>query len=318
MVNKDIYNRLKGMIYGLVVGDCLGACIEFSDKDNHLFVTDYQNGGPHNLRAGDWTDDTAMALAIMDSIICCYGEVNKNDVMDKFCQWFRNGKYSSNGYCFDIGFSTSHALNNHLINKKYHLHREKMNQSESKGNGSIMRLAPTVVYDFIKNDNNYSKSFEISNLTHENEYVLDVVKKMCNVLFSHLKGVKTEIQSAYKERKEVSNSGLAMNTFNAAMWAFHSTSNFEEGMISAVNLGGDSDTIGAVYGQIAGAYYGYDAIPERWRNGIIEKVFIDNLFNDMMKVLEKKENKKWKEVKEKNFLQKFVKKVKTLMKHLKE
>lgn len=315
MVNKDTYNRLKGMIYGLVVGDCLGAGIEFSDKDNHPFIKDYQNGGPHNLRAGDWTDDTAMALAVMDSIVCCHGTVNADDIMDKFCEWFKKGKYSSNGYCFDIGFSTSSALNHHLINREYNLHY-KPNQIESKGNGSIMRLAPTVVYDFLKNDNHYTKTIEVSNLTHENGYVQNVVDKMCCVLFSHLKGEKTEIQSIYKERKEVSNGGLAMNTFNAALWAFNSTSNFEDGMLAAVNLGGDSDTIGAVYGQIAGAYYGYDAIPDRWKERIIEKVFIDNLFNNMIKVLEEKETQKW-QPKEKKFCRSFAEKVKILLKHLK-
>ena len=107
-----------------------------------------------------------------------------------------------------------------------------------------------------------------------------------------------------------------MNTFNAALWAFNSTSNFEDGMLAAVNLGGDSDTIGAVYGQIAGAYYGYDAIPDRWKERIIEKVFIDNLFNNMIKVLEEKETQKW-QPKEKKFCRSFAEKVKVLLKHLK-
>ena len=315
MIDKVLYNRIKGMIYGLVVGDCLGAYLEFTDKDNHEYIKDYKNGGPHNLRAGDWTDDTAMALAVMDSIVCCRGIVDTDDVMDKFCEWFKHGKYSSNGVCFDIGFSTSQALNNHLINKVYGLNR-KSNQIESKGNGSLMRLAPTVVCDFLEKDNHYHNTILVSNLTHENGYVQNLAEKMCCVLFSHLRGEKTCIPSSYMKRTEVSNSGLAGSTFNAAMWAFHSTKSFEEGMIAAVNLGGDSDSIGAVYGQIAGAYYGYDAIPDRWKKGIIEKVFIDNLFNNMIKVLEEKETQKW-QPKERKFFRSFAEKAKVLMKRLK-
>ena len=109
---------------------------------------------------------------------------------------------------------------------------------------------------------------------------------MCTVIFDHLEGVKTDIQSCYKSRKEASNSGLAGATLNSALWAFHSTNTFEEGLIEAVNLGGDSDSIGAVYGQIAGAYYGYEQIPNRWKNGIIDKIYIDKFANNMIDVLE--------------------------------
>ena len=77
-------------------------------------------------------------------------------------------------------------------------------------------------------------------------------------------GNRTAEVSAYKTREAVNNSGWAVSTLDAALWAFNTTESFEDGLIAAVNLGGDSDSIGAVFGQIAGAYYGYDAIPERW------------------------------------------------------
>lgn len=312
-MDKVIYDRMKGMIYGLVVGDCLGSCIEFSGKNDHDYITEYQDGGPYNLRAGDWTDDTSMTLAIMDSIISCDGEINGNDIMNRFCDWRYKGKYSSNGKCLDIGIANARTLQYYNFNQSGNS-SNKMNQSESMGNGSIMRLAPTVIYDFIEEDETYEGSLIVSNLTHENAYIQSIVKDMCNILFSHLRGNRTTMESAYHSRNEASNSGLAYDTFNSALWAFNSTNDFEKGMIASVNLGGDSDTIGAVYGQIAGAYYGYDAIPKKWKRGIIKKVFIDNLFYDMMKVLTDGDET-W-QLNEKRFFRCFVRKIKQWMRRL--
>lgn len=312
-MDKKTLNRMKGMIYGLIVGDCLGSYIEFSLKDNHPWVTEFQAGGPHALRRGDWTDDTAMTLAVMDSIVSCNGEVDSCDIMNNFCSWFRQGKYSSNGRCFDIGGATIRALNTYLT---YGI-KIKNDQSDSYGNGSIMRLAPTIICDFLKSDYHYTQTQKVSNLTHENMYIQNIVEKMAYILFTHLKGEKTKIESSYKSRESASNSGLAGNTLNSALWAFHTTDNFESGMIQAVNLGGDSDTIGAVYGQIAGAYYGYDAIPDKWKENIINKQFVDNLFNSMIETLDEKEKEKC-IMNEKNFLRNFVKKAKLWMKPLKK
>ena len=99
-------------------------------------------------------------------------------------------------------------------------------------------------------------------------------------------GQKTEVKSIYSDRDEVNNSGWAVSTLQAALWAFETTSSFEEGMIAAVNLGGDADSIGAVYGQIAGAYYTYDAIPERWLAAVKDRECVNSLIEDLIKVRE--------------------------------
>lgn len=277
-MKKEIVDRIKGAMYGLVVGDCLGACIEFTAKDSHPFITDYQSGGPHCLRAGDWTDDTAMALAVLDSI-GQNGKVDTTDIMAKFALWMSLGKYSSNGRCFDIGFGTAQAIRDFVCGNGV------VKRPDSMGNGSIMRLAPSVIYCAITG--NTKCVFDVSRLTHWNNEVDSVVQKMAfDIMIPQINtGVKTLSRSIYKTRNQCSNSGRATDTFNAALWAFQTTGTFEDGMIKAVNLGGDSDTIGAVYGQIAGSYYGYSNIPERWLNGIIDKIFIDKLITNMMNVL---------------------------------
>ncbi len=94
----------------------------------------------------------------------------------------------------------------------------------------------------------------------------------------------TEPVSNYRARDEVDNSGWAVSTLQAALWAFQTTKNFEDGMIAAVNLGGDSDTIGAVYGQIAGAFYGIENIPERWLSAIKDREKVNKLIEDFLSV----------------------------------
>lgn len=277
---NDLKDKIKGMIYGLVVGDCLGAYLEFTNKDNHEWITDFQSGGVHKLRAGDWTDDTAMMLAVLDSVVKNNGKIDTNDIMTNFMDWYEMGKYSSNGKCFDIGSGTVRALMSYWYGYDFAL-------SESRGNGSIMRLAPTAILDYLKGDYDCKASIQVSDLTHKNLYVQNIVKTMCTIIFDHLEGVRTDINSVYKNRDMADNSGLAGSTLNSALWAFQSTNTFEDGMIEAVNLGGDSDSIGAVYGQIAGSYYGYNQIPNRWKENIIEKSFIDKLVIDMMNIFAK-------------------------------
>ena len=102
------------------------------------------------------------------------------------------------------------------------------------------------------------------------------------VLGEHLDNKRTTARSAYATCEEVNNSGWAVSTLGAALWAFNTTETFEEGMISAVNLGGDSDSIGAVFGQLAGAYYGFEAIPERWVKAVKTWQSVDELINRLI------------------------------------
>jgi len=101
-------NHLRGALIGLAVGDALGAAVEFSSPGSFAPVTGYRSGGPHGLKAGEWTDDTSMALALADSI----GEVgwDLNDQARRYVEWWKTGKYSVNGRCFDIGITTRNAL----------------------------------------------------------------------------------------------------------------------------------------------------------------------------------------------------------------
>jgi len=267
-------NKALGSLWGLVIGDALGAYLEFSDKNCHEILMEYKDGGPHNIRAGDWTDDTAMALAVCDSLR--KGRVDLNDIMDNFTEWMNHGKYSSNGKCFDIGNATEEALSTYAATR-----RHSVINSQSKGNGSLMRLTPSVVYAYA-HGKDFSVVEAISDLTHNNAYMHGCVQVMTGVMFSHFEGLKSTNTFAYKTRKACRPTGLAHQTLGCALWAFCNSRGFQEGLLKAVNLGGDSDTIGAVYGQIAGAWYGFDRIPPKWKTGLQCNDYLTAMFDSLV------------------------------------
>ena len=131
-------DRRRGALIGLAVGDALGAAVEFKSPGSFAPVTGYRNGGPHRLEAGEWTDDTSMALALADSIAKVGWDLN--DQAERYVQWMKHGTYSVNGRCFDIGITTSAALHRFMENKDATLSGSR--GESASGNGSIMRLAP--------------------------------------------------------------------------------------------------------------------------------------------------------------------------------
>src|SRR5580704_15321797 len=108
-------NRRRGTLIGLAVGDALGAAVEFMSPGSFALVTGYRSGGPHSLEAGEWTDDTSMALALADSIATVGWDLN--DQADRYVAWRKTGKYSVNGRCFDIGITTRNSLDHYMVNK---------------------------------------------------------------------------------------------------------------------------------------------------------------------------------------------------------
>lgn len=273
-------NKAKGMLWGLIVGDAFGSPIQFSSKDGHPWITEMVACPVFNLPAGYWTDDGSMAMCIMDSYVR-KGAYDLKDIGDTFVKWFQDGYLSSvDGRSFDVGGATASACRNIAVRRQY------VNGSEdSQGNGSIMRFAPS--YLLAQNECDPAKVLHaISDLTHGSNRVREVVDRLAKVLGEHMAGVRTAEVSPYKTREDVNNSGWAVSTLDAALWAFNTTENFEDGLVAAVNLGGDSDTIGAVFGQVAGAYYGFDAIPERWVKAVKTWKKVDALIERFLDAVE--------------------------------
>ena len=268
-MTDELFDRFKGMFWGLVVGDCLGSPIQFTRKDSHPYITEMVACEAFNTPPGYWTDDSSMAFCIAESAVRLRG-YSLEDIAHNFVRWYMEGFWSSLPYSFDVGHATMVAIRGI---ERGHL---KNGAEDSQGNGSIIRFAPSFILNYGNQD--YSMLYEISDLTHNSQRVRETVALMAQICEEHIQGCRTSVKSIYKSRDEVNNSGWAVSTLQAALWAFETTSSFEEGMIATVNLGGDADSIGAVFGQIAGAYYGYNAIPERW----LAKIKDRNAVNDLI------------------------------------
>jgi ADP-ribosyl-[dinitrogen reductase] hydrolase len=135
------HDRALGALLGLAVGDALGSTLEFKSRDTYPPLSDLVGGGPFGLEPGQWTDDTAMALALADSLLK-RGGLDPDDLMRRFVAWRRLGEYSCTGTCFDIGMTTSQALS------RYEHNRDPFAGSTDPtgaGNGSLMRLAPVAI-----------------------------------------------------------------------------------------------------------------------------------------------------------------------------
>ena len=275
MINIEKYDRSRGMLWGLIVGDCLGSPVQFMDMDTFPRVTEMMPCRCFNTPAGYWTDDGAMAMCIMESAVSCKG-YDLVDIADNFISWLDEGFCSSLDHAFDIGNATWAAVHG----LKRNIWRN--GTEESQGNGSIMRFAPSLLLNGNEPENRIIH--EISDLTHNSGKVRETTDLMAEICREHLSGSKTVHISEYSRREEVNNSGWCVSTLQAALWAFHKTENFENALIESVNLGGDADTIGAVCGQIAGAYYGYSAIPERWLAAIKDREKIDKLIDDFIEI----------------------------------
>ncbi len=275
-------SKTKGMLWGLVVGDAFGSPIQFSGRDSHPWITEMvacrMFGG---LPPGCWTDDGSMAMCVMDSYVR-KGGYDLKDIATTFVKWLREGYLSSkDGQSFDVGCATydsvtAFASTGSLVNGR----------EESQGNGSIMRFAPS--YLIARALGRPKIIHEVSDVTHASATVREVCDRFAGVLDEHLAGTRTQTgPGAELKREQVNNSGWAVSTLDAALWAFNTTETFADGLIAAVNLGGDSDSIGAVYGQLAGAFYGFDAIPDRWVKAVKTWEKVDALVERFLDAVEK-------------------------------
>ena len=276
---EGFLNRAKGCLLGLAVGDALGATLEFSIRDSLPLHTEMTGGGPFGLKPGEWTDDTAMAIALGESLRECRG-FNPRDVMDRFLDWQDNGTYSCTGTCFDVGITTSRAL---AAYRRDGNPFAGVDDQDAAGNGSLMRLAPAVLFQLATQNAASTITQQQCLLTHGAPQAVQACALFATITCEAINGAsKTSILAPRfwsghpdikkitggdwkgKDRKAIKSSGYVAHTLEAAMWCVERTDNFEAALTLAVNLADDADTVGAVTGQLAGAIYGLDAIPSKW------------------------------------------------------
>jgi ADP-ribosylglycohydrolase len=282
-------DRYRGSLLGLAAGDALGTTLEFQSPGTFTAIDDMVGGGPFGLESGDWTDDTSMALCLAESLIECRG-FDPADQMERYVRWFRHGHLSSVGRCFDIGVTTRAALRR--------FEREGTPYAGSTdpgaaGNGSIMRLAPIPLYFAAVPKEAIARAADSSRTTHGAREAVDACRYLAALVLGAVRGAtKDELLAPryapvaglwereplapridevaagsfrHREPPAIRGTGYVVASLEAALWAFERSDSFRDGALRAVNLGDDADTTGAIYGQLAGAYFGVSAIPTAWR-----------------------------------------------------
>lgn len=280
--------RYRGSLLGLATADSVGTTLEFKAPGTFAPISDMQGGGPFRLRPGEWTDDTSMALCLAESLVTVPG-FDPQDQIQRYVRWYHDGHLSSTGVCFDIGNTVRTALERHLrTGEAYAGSADPM----SAGNGSIMRLAPVPMFYREEPAKAIDLSGQSSRTTHAAEVAIDACRYFGALIVGALNGAdKDDLLSvgyspvagywqvyplapeiwevaagSFKERQppEIKGTGYVVESLEAALWAFYNSRSFREGCLLAANLGNDADTTAAVFGQLAGAFYGDRAIPIEW------------------------------------------------------
>lgn len=293
--NLVTMDKFMGCVYGLVVGDVYGSTYEFMKGSEITLSRNMEGGGPFGLEKGEWTDDTSMMLCMMKSLIQykCYCAT---DIMDKFVMW-KNSSYMSSqnsSRCIDIGVTTRNALTTYEKSDKIDdPHIFGSLGPNSAGNGSIMRLCPIPLFYSSNMQNALTYSGLSSMLTHRLTICVEACKLLAELIVmiafdkteyrqkdEYLKMVAIDnytnpeirniITTNYAEldQRTIMSTGYVIHSLQTALYSFLTTNTFEEGMYKTCQFGDDTDTNCAIYGQIAGCYYGYSSIPERWVNDI--------------------------------------------------
>jgi ADP-ribosyl-[dinitrogen reductase] hydrolase len=274
-----IEDRAIGALLGLAIGDAIGTTLEFRARDTYEALTDMVGGGPFNLKVGEWTDDTAMALALSDSLEACEG-LDEQDLLGRFVNWWRWGIYSCTGECFDIGITTRQALVRWQSAKDPHcgsIH------PMSAGNGSLMRLAPVAIRFWNDRARLRDVAARQSKTTHAAPEAVDACIAFAEVLADAIEGrSKSDVLRARsgpyagaigtimsadwrgKARTAIRSTGYVAHSLEASLWCVDRTTDYRDAVLMAANLGEDADTTAAITGQLAGALYGASSIPENW------------------------------------------------------
>ncbi len=309
---EDFLKVAKAVMLGHAVGDALGVPVEFQQrwrlKENP--VTDMTGGGTHRMPVGTWSDDTSMALCTLDSFVG--GRLSLKKIMENFGRWLYNGEFTATGTTFDVGGTCGNAIYRYIKEKKS-TSRCGLDDEFSNGNGSLMRIHPFVLYLIANHYNIYSPVKlrdigKVSALTHahprsklacqiyaiileeliKNPDKSSVEKAMGNIQslpFGALKGEYNELKHFSRllggienlSEDDIASDGYVINSLEAAVWCLLVTNSYEECVLKAVNLGGDTDTTAAIAGGLAGALYGYEAIPKRWLNALQRRDYIESL-----------------------------------------
>ncbi len=304
-------DKIKGSIFGLIIGDALGVPYEFNHKDNIPNWNEIEYNPPEyfkrtylNIKPGTWSDDSAQALCLLDSLIYCNG-FNLKDFSDRLLKWLNEGLWAIDNYVFDCGVQTLSSLR---------AYEKGMNEKEcgfmrpdGKGNGALMRVLPLAIFNSKDKDKLIEDSHKQCLITHGHicnqvccalyslwvSFIFDgeEVKKAYEFAVSYLNGyyIKNSLKNYSNELSVIildgnfSGSGYVVDSIRSVKYLLFNYNDYESVVKGAIKLGNDTDTTAAIAGGIAGAYYGFNNIPKRFIDGLRGKELIYSLLNKLEK-----------------------------------
>ena len=284
-------DKWMGSIIGLAIGDQLGSLTEGKARGSFEKVRGMDPGT-------FWTDDTSQALCLADSLISTK-KFDLTDQLERYSKWLFEGYLSSKDWGYGCGPTARLAINNFKKNGK------PSPVKDQATNGALMRLCPIPLYYSYNLEEAINKSGESAKSTHDNPICVDACRLYGSMIVKAVqkrekefileydqklwkdksleKSIHIVAQGSFKEKNlsEIKGTLNISESIEASLWAFNHSSSFAEGALMAVNMGDDADTTAAIFGQLAGAFYGYEAIPIDWRSKLLEKELIEFIANKL-------------------------------------
>jgi ADP-ribosyl-[dinitrogen reductase] hydrolase len=290
---NNLRGRFLGALIGLAIGDAVAAATQYRRPGSFSPVGDMLGGGPFDLPRGGWSDDTAMALCLADSLLERDG-FDARDQMERYRRWQQEGYLSATGQCVGITASSARAIAMAQWRRQALFGSHDPSQQDPE---PLSRVAPAVLFFFAISGEAVNQATEAARTTCQAPAVLDACRALARAVYAALSGqpkavvleraafaatanastpasmdtARIDVQGAAPSAR-ASSSATAVLT--AALAAFSDTDNFRDAILYAANLGGDSDVVAAACGQLAGAYYGVKAIPTSWYNGLMQKELV--------------------------------------------
>ena len=304
---------VKAMMIGSAVGDALGVPVEFMSREELALrpVEGMQGGGTHGEPLGTWSDDTSMTLCLLESLGRLHG-IDYDDIMKNFVRWLKNAEFTATDTVFDAGIATQEAISRYLQGISP-LSCGGSGEYDN-GNGSLMRIAPLALFlaqkQVTATGDILQEAHRLSALTHGHPrsqmacgiYTLIAMNALHGVPLSQ--SIKDGLQTAktfyekepvlhaevpsfgrlwdvetfrHLPKASIRSSGYVVDTLEAVIWCLLNTANYSDAVLTAVNLGEDTDTIGAIVGGLAGATYGCDSIPSHWKENLLKIDLVEGL-----------------------------------------
>ena len=304
-------------IMGVVVGDALGCPVQFESREEVARhpVTGMRGYGTFNLPEGSWTDDSSLTIALLESIRRV-GEIDLDDIMGNFMKWLYDGEFTPYGKSYDIGRGTMKAINRYKKNRKAKKCGGDEEWNNGNGS-LMRIMPACLYCSVMESSGMYSDRdaidviHSVGGLTHahiRSNIACGLYFFMAKYILFREGSLQERIQEgltqgfafyeSYLADKEnlhyydrlkdleafkslpadkIKSTGYVVDALEAAVWSLITTDSFDQALLKAVNLGDDTDTVGAIAGGLAGLYYGYDSIPEDWLSAIKRREWIEEM-----------------------------------------